>query len=192
MKPKIILCLTLVLSGGRPGGSDVAQCADASSAVKIKIDIPELSRDDRSAFPRFLENRNPSRDHFFVVIENTSSKPIFIPNLPEMYRWLHFEITTADGKTIIVNPIPHEYAKYVRYDLRLGPGEVAVREIYYCDGRDWEKFPFPDDAQRANTARKVTLRAVFERSVSTNSQFLGCWTGKAVSEPYEVLLKDHF
>jgi len=188
MTVRIILCLALAFSGISPTSYNIARGADTSPAMTVKLDIPEAYRDGKAAPPRWLGHRYPKEDRFYVVIENTGPKTVFIQHEDDVNRALHFEITGEDGKTNLVwrSGLPHE--KYWAYDVRLAPGEIAVREIYY--GRDWEKFPFPYNPRRVDETRKVTIRAVFEQAPSAERKKLGCWTGRVVSEPCEVTLVD--
>jgi hypothetical protein len=188
MKPKILLCLALVLSGSLFNFANTAWCADESPAIKVMIDIPEICRDGKLAFPRTLGNQNPISACFFVVIENTSSNSIIIPNEDDMNRVLHFEITTDDGKATASYRTPQIHTRYFPHDLRLAPGTVAVCEIYY--GHDWETFPFPHDPHHTGQIRKVTLRAVFEQKPFKDTIAPAAWIGKVVSQPCEVLLED--
>lgn len=189
MNSKLILCFALVLSGSLFNFAHTAWCADESPAIKVMIDIPEIYRDGKLDFPRTLGNRYPNFAHFFVVIENTSSNSIIIPDEDDWNRVLHFEITTDDGKATTSYRTPQAREKYSPYDLRLAPGTVAVREIYY--GRDWETFPFPHDPHQTGQTRKVTLRAVFEQKPFKDTIRPAPWIGKVVSPPCEVLLDDN-
>jgi hypothetical protein len=187
MKPKFILCLALVLSGGLLNFVNIVHGAGEPSALKVMIDIPEICQNGKFAPPQ-LENRYPNYDHFFVVVENISSNSICIPNEDDVKRVLHFEITSGDGKMTTLYRLPLAHAKYVSYDLRLAPGEATVREIYY--GRDWDKFPFPHDPHLTEQTNKVTIRAVFEQKPLKDAMPPATWVGRIVSEPYEVILED--
>jgi hypothetical protein len=188
MKTKFILGLVLIL-GGIGAIIWLQTRSSPAPALKVMIDIPEIYRDGKLSFPRTLENRYPKYDHFFVVIQNISPKPVIIPDEDDMNRLLRFEITTDDGKTATLYRNMLEHAKYFPYDLRLAPGAVAVREIYY--GRDWEPFPFPHDPHRALSTRKVTLRAIFEQKAAKDTVRASTWTGSVVAPPCEVVLEDN-
>jgi hypothetical protein len=187
MKSRIVLCFAVVLSGLFIV-TDRGKCAEAPSGLTVMIDIPEIWKDGKVVIPRSLGNRYPAQDHFFVVIQNTSPGPIVIRDEDDVNRALHFEVTTPEGKTIVLYRRGREYSKYVENEIRLAPGEVTVREIYY--ERDWDAFPFPHDPKESDTTRTVTMRAVFEEKPLKAAGLSGCWTGRAVSHPYEVVLED--
>ena len=186
MKPKLLLGLALVLSGGLFNFANIARCADAPSAIKVMIDIPEFGWDGKITGQRSLENRYPNYDRFYVVIENISAKPVFLAAGNGVIGGLSFEITTVDNTSIVVHRLPQPAEKYVAGEIALAPGQATVMEIVY--GRDWEKFPFPQDSHHADQESKVTIRAVFEVKFAFGK---GSWTGKVISEPYEVVLENN-
>jgi hypothetical protein len=185
MKPKILLCLALVLSGVLCGCCNLARCAGQSSAIKVAIDIPEIWTADKLARPRTLGNRTPDA-HFFVIIENTSSKPLLITRGNGRIIDLYFIITGADGKTTVVRQMHPAYSAYVNDEVRLAPGQPNVAEICYVRAGDGYAFPFPAGGQ----SRKVTIRAVLELKPFEGAAKAAIWTGKVVSEPYEVVLEN--
>jgi hypothetical protein len=190
MKPKLLLGLALVLSGGLFNFATTARCADDPSAIKVMIDIPEFRWDGKSTGQRSLENRYPNHDHFYVVIENVSAKPVFLAEGNGVIDGLYFEITTAGNTNIVVHRLPQPASKYVAGEIAIAPGQAAVMDIVY--GRDWEKFPFPQDSHHADQKSKVTIRAVLEvKPAMGNTTLKGCWTGKVISEPYEVVLENN-
>jgi hypothetical protein len=184
MKPKLIFCLALVLSGGLFGCCNIPHQASEPSTLKVMIDIPDYSWNGKPAFPRSLLNRYKDA-HFFVVLENMSSQILFLRGMNDQIGDLSFEITDEDGKKIVVHRSEMDDEKNVSREWRLMPGQATVQEIYY--DRDWEKFPFPDnDGQR----RKVTIRAVFEQKIFKDAMPPATWAGRIVSEPYEVILEN--
>ena len=196
MKPKIILCLALILSGVFPGFCNMAYCADRSPSIKITIDIPEIWIDGVKPYPRTLSNANPD-DSFVVLIENISSKPLLLLRENGHLLDLWFEVVGEDGKTTVINqnnPVP---TAVVNDDLRIEPGKTAGVVIRYVSEnsgtwsyREWGKyyFPFPTSYYWEN--RKVTIRAVLKTAYpESEATKLGIWTGKAVSEPCEVILR---
>ena len=84
MKPKLLLCLALVLSGGLFSFANIARCADGPFGLKVTLDIPEYySWDGKTAFPRTLRNRDKDA-HFFIVLEKgASSQILFISSREE-------------------------------------------------------------------------------------------------------------
>ena len=60
--------------------------------------------------PPTLHRHDHQENQFYVVLENISSKPLFLYKVNGEMRYLTFEITTDDGKTVIVRrmfpPIP--------------------------------------------------------------------------------------
>jgi hypothetical protein len=184
MKPKLIICLALVLSGGLFGCSSISRQVSEPSALKVMVDIPEHSWNGKPAFPRSLLNRYKDA-HFFVVLENASSQILFLRGMNNEIGDLSFEITDADGRKIVVHRSDMDQTKNVSREWRLMPGQATVQEIYY--DRDWEKFPFPDsDGQ----SRKVTIRAVFEQRPLKDAMPPAIWAGRIVSEQHEVVLEN--
>lgn len=182
-----LLCFALVLSGGLFQFASVAHGADEPPAIKVMIDIPAFGQNGKITQQPTLGNRYPNDDHFYVVIENISSKPAFLKTGNSEILGLSFEVTTNDGKKITINRLAKPTAKYVFGELAVLPGQVTVQPIYY--GRDWENFPFPDNPGQP---KKVVLRALLSESPPKESEakdtLKGHWTGKVVSEPHEIFL----
>ena len=188
MKSKLVLVLALVLSGGLFNFANIARCADAPSAIKLMIDIPEFGGDGQITRQRMLENRYPKYDRFYVVIENISTKQVFLAEGNGVIGGLSFEITTVNNTNIVVHRLLQNIQKYFAGEIALSPGQATVMEIVY--GRDWEKFPFPQDY--ADQESKVTIRAVLEvKPAIENATLKGSWTGKVISEPDEVVLENN-
>ncbi|MGH7975399.1 MAG: hypothetical protein ACREDS_06570 [Limisphaerales bacterium] len=155
------------------------------------IDIPEYGWDGKISTQRILENRDPDHDHFYVVIENVSSKPVFLSEVNGEIHGLSFEITTDDGKKIMVHRGVQTREKTTFRELAIPPGQVSVREIYY--GLDWGPFPFPKKPHTGSRPGKVTvtIRAAFEEKPPKSVTEMDYWSGRAVSEPYTVVLEDN-
>ena len=191
MKPKLIFFLSLVLNGLLP---KAGQCAEESSAIKVKIDIPELWMNGKLVFQRTLQNRYQDA-HFFVVIENVSSNLILFGDEDLDYN-LSFEITDEDGEKTMIHHVAELDSGKLPCELRLAPGQVTVREIRYNlvkygQQAEWEKFPFPNNPHVTDQTRKVTIRTVFEQKLPNNTPSPNFWTGKTLSDSYDVLLVDN-
>jgi len=179
MKTKIILIFALVL-GGLSGLTSSARGADD---IKIMLDIPSYGWDGTVTQPPELQNRYPGYDHFYVIIENVSDKTIFLAEGNGEINGLSFEIVTANHKTVIMRRV-QTFTKYVTGEFAVPPGQAKVEEVYY--NRDWTTFPFPQNTTVTDNKTMVSIRAVLANA--GQDYFKGCWTGKAVSEPYQVTL----
>ena len=189
MKTKLILYSALILSGSLFNFANTARCADESPALKVMLDIPAYGWGGKAVVPQALANRNPNDEHFHIVIENISSNTVFLVTGNGAIETLAIEITLDNGKTITVHRELRDASKYVTRELAIPPGQATVQDIYY--GRDWEKFPFPENSQPPRT---VTMRAVLSvpplsKEDATHGYFKGCWTGEAISEPCQVNLE---
>ena len=185
IKTKFLLCLALVPCGlfcltGK---------AQSTNDVKIMMDIPSFGWNGQVSRPAELQNRYPASDHFYVVIENISDKTIFLTEGNGEISGLSFEIVAADHKTVMVHRLQQQFQKHVVGEFAVPPGQAKVEEIYY--NLDWGTFPFPQNTNITDNKTLVSLRAVLEVKPSTNAEqryLKGCWTGKAVSVPFEVTL----
>jgi len=193
MKPKCLLCLALVLSGSLFNFTNIARCADESSALKVMIDLgAAYAAQGRNIEPPTLHLRDHQDHQFYVVLENISSKPLFLYKVNGEIRYLAFEITTDDGKTVIVRPVFPADSAVIVEDFQIDPGEVMVVKVNYYPGSpatlrpSLYGFPFPIAGQ----SKKVTIRAVLETEPAGAVAGHEVWSGKAVSKPHEVILKN--
>lgn len=179
MKRRFILGLALIVGCLSGLSNDARGAAD----IKIMFDIPGYGWNGQVSQPPQLQNRYPGYDHFYVIIENVSDKTIFLAEGNGEINGLSFEVTTANHKTVIVRK-PQVFTKYVIGEFAVPPGQAKVEEIYY--NRDWATFSFPQNTKETNSKTNVSLRAVLE--VKPENYLKGCWTGKTVSDPYDVTL----
>ncbi len=168
-----------------------ALCGESEPAIAVKLDIPQIWQDAKVMYPRTLENRYPDHDQFSAVIENISAGPVLLSGSDRAN--LTFEVTDENGKMTEIHHVAEADSGKVPAGIRLEPGEASVRIIRYAAMKygqpaEWEPFPFPHDPHRTETARKITLRAVYKQD-SAGSR--GYWTGAVVSKAYDVILEDN-
>ncbi|HXR07013.1 MAG TPA: hypothetical protein VN765_06760 [Candidatus Acidoferrum sp.] len=146
----------------------------------------------RKIEPPTLHLRDHQDHQFYVVLENISSKPIFLYKENGEIRYLSFEITADVGKTVIARRVPYYVdSAYVVEDFQIDPGEVMVVGVNYYPASTptfplHYEWPFPIGGQ----SKKVTIRAVLETEPAGAVAGHEVWSGKAVSKPYEVILKN--
>jgi hypothetical protein len=178
----------MLVSVGLSGLAGVARAADETPTIKVMLDIPTVGWNGKTNGSPALDTRYPGSQHFYVVLENVSAKPVFLAEGNDEIFGLSFEITTSDNRKITVHHRQEEYTKYVEGEFVVPPGQAKVVEIYY--ERDWETFPFPQPGNRANSATEVTIRALYEMKPPTENMAqnpLGrCWTGKVASDPLKI------
>jgi hypothetical protein len=133
--------------------------------------------------PRPFEDRSEA-SHFHVVIRNISNEAqrIWQERNSWGYYSLSFELADASGKRWVASK-----RKDMRWSVNgpgfenLGPGEVAVLEVYFGNGEVWEGFPL-----QKGKHERVQLKAIFEVGESPESKEYRVWTGHIESKPIEV------
>src|ERR1700722_926379 len=147
---------------------------DSSKVLKVTFDIPQeyVPWPGQPFGARGLDD--DPRDgldgeaHFHVLIENISSKPIYLYREGNSTgcRTLSLEIIKANGKKVRLCNEQDEWTANMIIVQRLNPGESQVREVYYATNEaylaiehhskpawhSWGTFPF-------GAFEKVTLRA---------------------------------
>jgi hypothetical protein len=212
---KLILILgALILSGGSkllmtPGLAAV----DPPVALKVIIEIPQRYNwrtGKLLMMPQLTDNPvspiNGPEAHFHVLIENVSSKPVYVFNEDNSQGCgtLSLEVTEADGKKTILQREVVSWTSNVITTQRLAPGESQVREVYYATNaaylgtmhspkpwwHSWGTLPFPSGG--IATLETVTLRAFFEQGQHDWNAHGRIWLGKVASEPFQVALQSAF
>ena len=148
--------------------------AEESQQIKVVLDIRQTIR-----------ILYPSQEHFFVVIENVSSKPVYLATMNGVMHWVSFEITDENGEKTVVHRAVELTSKTVDYDVPVAPGEASVLEVYFMRQRDWEAFPLP----KFPLSRKWKIRAICD--IPASFRHPSSWTGKVVSGWYEVTVENY-
>src|SRR5262249_8123045 len=119
-------------------------------------------------------------DHFHVILENISAKPLKLWRGRENlgYASLSFRLTDRNGAVVIVRRTPLPPGSETDMSLILEPGERLVIDIY-PRSPEWSGFPTPNDK-----TEKFSLQALYTSDIPKTDP-LG-WTGQAVSPAYDV------
>jgi len=174
--PKLsLICawmLVLTVSSPRAGGG--------SRDIKLWVSIPQYSEAfDHNLWPRTLRSDDQNA-HFSVVVENISSRPLelFTDGNSEGDQTLSFDIKPADGRESRVVKEIHAYSKNIPEVVRLQPGEVWVRDVFY-NRREWAGF------ERAHGRRpqKTQIVATLSQKGEGWKRDPDVWSGRASSPP---------
>jgi hypothetical protein len=156
------------------GSAHFGRCADAPQPIKAMLDIrPTI---------RILY---PNEEHFFVVMENVSSKPVYLQTVNGEMDWVSFEITDERGEKFVIHTTPRIRTKTTLSDILVDPGEATVLEVYFMRQQDWQPFPLPEFPR----SRKLRIRAVCD--IPSSFRHHESWSGQLASHWYEVTIENH-
>jgi hypothetical protein len=121
--------------------------------------------------------------HFHVVVSNLSDKPIKIWSETNSwgYYCLSFEMSDKSGRKWVAKKTPATFTRNIPSVLEVPSRGTYVIGVHFATPRLWEGFPTP-----VNGVEPVTVRAVFEVLPTPQSEQLGAWTGRIMSESRDV------
>jgi hypothetical protein len=161
MKPKLILCLALVLSGGLFGCSTSSQNS-TSSGLTCEVSVPSLKRNSNGEVQAAL------------ILKNGSSQPIRICTLGNPLRGVgpaeRFDVTFMSGWFFSDEPRREEFYKSV---TTLKPTESL-------------QLPFEIIAG-TNTTLNIT--AHFSSGTNFLPADLDCWHGEIDAKPFTIKIE---
>jgi len=128
--------------------------------------------------------KNKPRE-FYVVITNVSGGPQSIWQYWNSwgYQAISFELTTADGKKFVLSKKQEEFTRNFPSTFVVEPGEHQVYPIKLDEW--WEAHP----ALPKTNEMPITLKAVYEVSVTPEASQYKVWTGRVESHDYKFLLR---
>jgi len=185
MKPKLLLCLALVLSGGwfgcstnvSQGNSDVSVAKGVNPQFTVSIlgqKQYNQSQYDKGGLPIVICPKvastlststfdQPSENCFFVVIQNTQKVADGIAMcLSEWYDCLQFKIIDALGKTYSVSPAPMDWSANILENWTFPIGGMRVMAVDFTSAAmvgqcpGWQGLPPVPSAPEL-----VTMTATF-------------------------------
>ena len=175
MKPKLILCLALVLCGGLLGcstNSTMTRYAVGDSPISIAVAVLAQNGERR------IEYRDPTA-HFHVIVSNASDKPkrIWREWCSWGYYGLTFEFTDEQGKKWVAKKKPQVWTRNFPDWWTLAAHESLVIDVYFGDLETWQDFPLPE-----NGSQTVTMQAIFDFKPDDEARKDGIWTGRIASK----------
>jgi len=180
MKPKLTLCLALVLSGGLFGCSTTKLHSDAANPLSLSIALL-----DSPYSPEIYVSIN-TNCHFHVVITNNSKQPQNLLKEGSSWGWetMSFELTDEKGNKYLIHRIPAAWTDNAQVHWILKPDEHYVRDIcfaqIYQGQNSWAGFP-----ERLNQGQdlKVKMKAIFEVKIDKSFDGAPLWHGRIESQP---------
>jgi len=180
MKPKLILCLALVLSGGLFGCSTAKPHSDAANPLSLSIALL-----DSPNSPEIYVSIN-TNCHFHVVITNNSKQTQNLLREESTWGWetMSFELIDEKGNKYLIQRTPIWCTDNGPVHWVLKPGESYVREIcfaqIYQGQNSWAGFP----KELTNGGNlKVKMKAIFAVDIDTSYDGAPLWHGRIESQP---------
>jgi hypothetical protein len=190
MKPKLILCLALVLSGGLFVGCSTTKLhSDAANPLSLSIALLD------SAYNHDIYVSINTNCHFHVVITNNSKQPQNLLQEGSSWGWetMSFELVDENGNKYLIcrNPVAI-WTDNARVHWILKPGEHYVRDIcfaqIYQGQNSWIGFPkrLTDGGNL-----KVKMKAIFEVILDKGAFGEPLWHGRIESAPVTCIIFDN-
>src|ERR1044071_4579368 len=188
MKPKLLLCLALVLSGGLFGCSTAKPDADAANPLSLSIALLG------SPFNSSIYADINTNFHLPVVITNNSKKPQNVLMENSSWGWpaLSFELTDEKGNTYLIrrNSAVALTDNGPAYWI-LKPDEHYVRDVCFAEiyqgQNSWWGFP---EKLSAGGYTKFTMKAIFEVVLEEATRGEPLWHGRIESPPVVCEIRD--
>jgi hypothetical protein len=152
---------------------------DAAEPFTLSV-VPSRS----SAQARSITIADNKPDEFYVVLFNTSkdAQPVFESWNSWGYQTVSLEFTTPDGKKTVVSRRPQDFTRNFPSTFLIQPGEHQVYAIRL--DKSWETRPmFTADAET-----QITLKAIYQVSVTPESPKHKVWTGRIETKAYSLTL----
>ena len=153
---------------------------DAAEPFTLSV-VPSRS----SPQARSIAIADDKPDEFYVVLSNRSkdSQSVFESWNSWGYQTVSFEFTTPDGKKTVVSKRPHAFTKNGPSTFLIPPGEHQVYAVRL--DKWWEARPM----LTADAEMPITLKAIYQVSVTPESTKHKVWTGRIESKAYSLTLR---
>jgi hypothetical protein len=124
-------------------------------------------------------------EEFYVVLTNSSkdAQPVFEYWNSWGYQNVSFEFAMPDGKKVVASKRIQEFTVNFPSTFLIPTGEHRVYVIRL--GKEWETRP--ELAVDAET--QITLKAIYEVTVTPEATEHNVWTGRIESKPYKLTLR---
>jgi hypothetical protein len=189
MKPKLLLCLALVLSGGLFTGCSTAKPhSDAANPLSLSIALL-----DPPYNPDIYVSIN-TNCFFHVLITNNSKQPQNLLQEGSSWGWetMSFELTDENGNKYLIHRTPAGWTDNAPVHWILKPGEHYVRDICFAQiyqGRNsWVGFP---KQLTVGGNLKVKMMAIFEVTIDKGAYGEPLWHGRIESPPVTCIIFDN-
>ena len=128
---------------------------------------------------------------FYVVLTNTSDLPQYVWETWNFwgFKTVSLEVTTRAGKIYHMTVKDHPFTANFPSTFMIPPGEQQVFPIHL--DHEWEGLPVKDPAACCVSPSNeqfepVTVTAIYEVRPDDEAFAFGVWTGRVVSQPYDL------
>ncbi|HJZ80765.1 MAG TPA: hypothetical protein VKD91_10480 [Pyrinomonadaceae bacterium] len=169
----LLLLIALALFGA-------SRVDDAKPPFTLSI-VPSTSSTEARSIT--IAEKQPRE--FYVVLTNVSmeSQPVWESWNSWGYQILSFEFTMSDGKKIVVSKRPQNFTRNFPSTFLILPAEYQVYPIRL--DKDWDTDPkLSTIAEMA-----VTVKAIYEVSITSESKRYRVWSGRVESGSYMFTLR---
>ncbi|MFZ0819836.1 MAG: hypothetical protein WAM91_07190 [Candidatus Acidiferrales bacterium] len=141
------------------------------------------TRNDETKSSISMARKTP--DEFFVVLTNVTQETQAIWETWNSwgYQAISFELTTSDGKKVVVSVKPQDFTVNFPSRFLIKPGEHQVFAIRLDD--KWETRP----SLAKKNEMPITLKAIYEVTSALEATQYKVWTGRIESHNYNLTLR---
>jgi|SRR6185312_5457592 len=177
----LLLCLTGCRSVPAPSNANSnLTVSPAQKAPFTLFIVPTRSTSDSGVIT--IASQKP--DEFYVVLTNVSNEaqPVWETWNSWGSRTISFEFTFGNNPPILVTRGPEDFTRNLPSTFLIPPGEHKVYPIRL--DKWWDVGSIPK-----STEAHLSLRAVYEVSVTPEAATYHVWTGRVESGNYNVTLR---
>jgi hypothetical protein len=156
---------------------------DVPAAPFSLVVVPTKSFGDQHGASITMANNKP-RD-FYVVLTNVSKEPQAVWEYWNSwgYQTISFELTTADGRKMVISKRPQMFMVNFPSIFLIQPGEHYVYVIRL--DKEWQARPTVPKAGEMS----IKLKAIYEVSATPEATQYKVWTGRLESHIYSFTLR---
>lgn len=182
----LAFCAVLVFTTGCNTQKQTVSSKAEPSVQKIPFSlsvVPQTSGGEH--FGSSIEMARDKPRDFYVVLTNVSPETQSVWEYWNSwgYQTVSFEMTTADGKKVLVSRGQEDFTRNFPSTFLLEPGEHQVYAIRL--DRQWETHPPLPKAPET----PITLKAVYEVAPTPEAAQYKVWTGRLESRTYKFNLR---
>ena len=163
--------------------ASLAWSADKDAAEPFTLTVVPT----RSSSPklRSITIADDKPGEFYVVLTNGTkdAHPVFEYWNSWGYQNISFEFTMPDGKKLVVSKRPQSFTRNFPSTFLIPPGEHQVYAIRLDKG--WETRP----KLAADAETPITLKAIYEVTVTPEATEHKVWIGRIESKSYNLTLR---
>jgi hypothetical protein len=181
--PTLCVVLAFVAACNSQRGSANSKAATVEKSPFSLSVVPQTSRGEQ--FGSSIEMAHNKPREFYVVLTNASpeTQPVWEYWNSWGYQTVSFELTTADGKKVVVSRKQEGFTMNFPSTFLIGPGEHQIYAIRLDDR--WETHPLLSHIDEM----PVTLTAIYEVSPTAEATQYHVWIGHIESRNYKLTLR---